>query len=137
MTRYNDLLSLRRPVSGRRLPMSARNRAAQFAPFAALSGYDDAVEEAGRRTDHQIDISEDRAEALNRRLMWLDDHIAEHPSVTAVWFVPDGKKAGGEYRIETGCAVKVNQQQYSLSLQGGCVIPLADLYDLQIPCCGL
>ena len=132
MTRYQDLLTLRRPTFDRRPPMPARNRAAQFAPFAALSGYDDAVEEAGRRTDCRVDISEDRAELLNRRLEWLGDHIAERPTITAVWFVPDMKKAGGEYRIETDCAAVLNPHLHTLSLQNGNVIPLADLYDLQI-----
>lgn len=137
MNRYRDLLHLQHPVYERRVPMPIRSRAAQFAPFAALSGYDDTVQEAGRLTALQRDICEDRIELLNRRLIWLFEHVADHPLITVSWFVPDEKKDGGAYRSVTAQVVRLDANRQALMLQGGVAVPLADLYDLQIECAEL
>ena len=134
MSDYDEMLPLPRPVSDRRMPMPMHNRAAQFAPFAALTGYDEAVQEAGRRTDCRPEISEDRAEMLDRRLRWLRDHILSLPEITVTWFVPDGKKAGGACRTVTDHAKRLDEHRRMLHLQCGIPVPLEDIFELSGKC---
>ncbi len=131
MNADSDLLCCARPRTEQRPPMPMKNRAAQFAPFAALTGYDDAVRETERQTDRRPDISEDRAEILNRRLCWLREHPDTECSVT--WFVPDLRKAGGACRTKTARIKRLDTQHKILLLQDNECIPIADICDLQIP----
>ena len=130
MNSDRDLLCCARPRTESRPPMPMKNRAAQFAPFAALTGYDDAVRETERLTDRRPDISEDRAEILDRRLRWLRDHPDAEISVT--WFVPDERKAGGACRTETAQLKRLDVQRRILLLQSGECIPIGEICDLQI-----
>ena len=125
-----DLLCCARPRTESRPPMPMKNRAAQFAPFAALTGYDDAVRETERLTDRRPDISEDRAEILDRRLRWLQDHPSAE--ITVTWFVPDERKAGGACRTRTCRANRLDEQHRILLLEGGECIPIPEICDLQI-----
>lgn len=131
MSGYEDILSLPRPISDRRLPMPLRNRAAQFAPFAALTGYDDAVAEAGRRTDTRPELGEDEAEALNRALCRVRDLVETQPEITVTWFVPDGKKAGGTCRTVTDRVLAVKERPRRLVLSRGQEIPVADILEVR------
>ena len=130
MKGYGDMIPLPRPVSDQRLPMPMRNRAAQFAPFAALTGYDEAVQEAGRRTDRRPEVSEDQAEDINRCLCWLRDHIYELPEITVTWFVPDERKAGGALRTATDHAKHLDERRRILYLQCGVSLPTAEILKL-------
>ena len=112
------------------MPMASR--AAQFAPFAALTGYDEAVQEAGRRTDRRVELSEDTAEELNRRLCWLRDHIGEAPEIAVTWFVPDGKKEGGAYRTVRDRLQAIKERPLRLILRRGTEIPAADILALRL-----
>ncbi len=132
MTGYDDMVSLPHPKSDRRLPMPMRNRAAQFAPFAALTGYDEAVQEAGRRTERRIELSEDAAEELNRRLCWVRDHIPETPKVTVTWFVSDAKKDGGAYRTAVGRVTAWKPQRRVLVLQNGIEIKVQEITEISV-----
>ena len=125
-----DLLCCARPRTESRPPMPMKNRAAQFAPFAALTGYDDAVRETERLTDRRPDISEDRAEILDRRLRWLLAH--PDAEITVTWFVPDERKAGGACRTETAQMKRLDVQRRILLLQSGECIPIGEICDLQI-----
>ena len=101
---YDDIIHLSRPVSRRHPPMPIAERAAQFAPFAALTGYEAVIEEAARLTARQIELSEDAKAELNRCLLELAARIeapGEPIPVKLTWFEPDGLKLGGAYRTET------------------------------------
>lgn len=116
---YEDILHLPHHVSTTRPRMPIANRAAQFAPFAALSGYDAAVKETARLTDQQIELEESELAILNSKLQMLADHLAEHPEVAITYFAPDAKKAGGAYVIATGIVKKVDDFEGVITLVNG------------------
>ena len=128
--KYDDMLQLPHHVSASRKPMAMTARAAQFAPFAALSGYDAEVQEAGRLTDRPIEPDEYEKEALNARLRLLARHLREEWVVSLVFFQPDERKAGGAYVTRTGTVKKLYETERLLTLTDGTVIPLDDLIAL-------
>ena len=128
--KYDDILRLPHHVSASRKPMAMTARAAQFAPFAALSGYDAEVQEAGRLTDRPIEPDEYEKEALNARLQLLARHLREKWVVSLVFFQPDERKAGGAYVTRTGTVKKLYETERLLTLTDGTVIPLDDLIAL-------
>ena len=132
MNSDRDLLSCARPRTECRAPMPMKNRAAQFAPFAALTGYDDAVRETERQTDRRPEIGEDRAEILDRRLRWLRDHPDRKPEITGTWFVPDIRKAGGTCRTRTCRAKRLDTRRKALLLEDGECVPISEICDLRI-----
>ena len=132
MNAEQELLCCARPRTEQRAPMPMKNRAAQFAPFAALTGYDDAVRETERLTDRRPEISEDRAEILDRRLRWLREQISTEPEITVTWFVPDPRKEGGACRTRTCRAKRLDEQRKTLLLEGCECVPILDICDLQI-----
>ena len=97
MSKYDDIIRLSRPVSEKHPRMSMTDRAAQFSPFAALTGYDAAVQETARRTDARIELDEDAKEEIDRRLRQLQPG----EPVTVTYFRPDDRKAGGAYLTVT------------------------------------
>ena len=103
---YDDIKHLTRPQYDDFPPMPIHDRAAQFSPFAALVGYDDAVDETARLTDSIIELTEDKAAELNKSLNMLIEKIGEKPQVRVRYFIPDEKKAGGRYVEKTG-AVRI------------------------------
>ena len=129
--KYDDILRLPHHVSASRKPMAMTARAAQFAPFAALSGYDAEVQEAGRLTDRPIEPDEYEKEALNARLRLLARHFREEWVVSLVFFQPDERKAGGAYVTRTGTVKKFREAERILILTDGTVIPLDDLIALE------
>lgn len=128
--KYDDILRLPHHVSASRKPMAITARAAQFAPFAALSGYDAEVQEAGRLTDRPIEPDEYEKEAMNARLQLLARHLREEWVVSLVFFQPDERKAGGAYVTRTGTVKKFREAERILILTDGTVIPLDDLIAL-------
>lgn len=128
--KYDDMLRLPHHVSASRKPMAITARAAQFAPFAALSGYDAEVQEAGRLTDRPIEPDEYEKEAMNARLRLLTRHLREKWIVSLVFFQPDERKAGGAYVTRTGTVKKLYETERLLTLTDGTVIPLDDLIAL-------
>ncbi len=129
--KYDDMLRLPHHVSASRKPMAITARAAQFAPFAALSGYDAEVQEAGRLTDRPIEPDEYEKEAMNARLQLLARHLREKWVVSLVFFQPDERKAGGAYVTRTGTVKKLYETERLLTLTDGTVIPLDDLIALE------
>lgn len=129
--KYDDMLRLPHHVSASRKPMAVTARAAQFAPFAALSGYDAEVQEAGRLTDRPIEPDEYEKEAMNARLQLLARHLREKWVVSLVFFQPDERKAGGAYVTRTGTVKKLYETERLLTLTDGTVIPLDDLIALE------
>ena len=109
MTRYDDIINLPHHVSTKRQPMPMEARAAQFAPFAALSGHEEIIHETARLTEEEKDLSPDEARLLSERLMNLIGRIKEHPKVKIIYFRADHLKPGGIYVKAKGCLYKIGR----------------------------
>ena len=129
--KYDEILSLPHHVSKTRPQMPMSDRAAQFAPFAALTGYDSAIKETGRLTDERIELDEEALTALDRKYQLLMDTLDDAPEVTIIYFQPDERKAGGQYVSATGTVKKVDTFGRRILLQDGTRIPLDSVYDLR------
>ena len=130
--RYNDLLDLPHPVSKKHPRMSAHDRAAQFSPFAALTGHSAAMEETARLTDQKLEPSEIQLAELNANLMKIQAHIREKPSVQITYFVPDARKSGGEYLTIRNCVRYIDEGAQTLILTDDTRIPLGDILGLKL-----
>ena len=128
---YDDIIDLPHHVSATRPRMSMIDRAAQFSPFAALTGYDAAIKETGRLTNQRIELTEDSRAILDRKQQLLVDNLADHPEVAVTYFVPDERKAGGAYVTATGRVKKVDDYQRLLPLTDGTKIPLDEILDME------
>lgn len=130
MLRDQELLEMERPVSARHAPMRRCDRAAQFAPFAALSGFDETVQEAGRLTQAQIELAENEREALNNALVRLAARLPEQPEVRLTYFQPDAKKSGGTYRTILTRVRRLDANAQVLVLTDGTRIPFDALLSI-------
>ena len=128
--RYDDLLDLPHPVSQTHPRMSAHDRAAQFSPFAALTGHSAAMEETARLTDRKLEPSELQLEELNANLLYIQSHIREKPAVRITYFVPDARKSGGEYLSKSGRVRRIDEGAQTLLLTDDTRIPLDDILSL-------
>ena len=117
MSRYDDIINLPHHVSKTRKPMPIINRAAQFAPFAALTGHDEAVAETARQTTPKQILSSDEQEILSKRLAYAIDHISERPNLTFTYFIPDTLKDGGRYVTITGVIRKYDALEKTVVLE--------------------
>lgn len=129
--RYDEIINLPHHISKTRPQMPMSDRAAQFAPFAALTGYDSAIKETGRLTDERIELDEEALTALDRKYQLLMDTLDDAPEVTIIYFQPDERKAGGQYVSATGTVKKVDTFGRRILLQDGTRIPLDSVYDLR------
>lgn len=127
---YNDIIDLPHHVSAIRPRMSMIDRAAQFSPFAALTGYDAAIKETGRLTDARIELSEESRAILDRKQQLLLSNLSNSPEISVTYFVPDERKAGGSYATVTGKVKKVDEYLRLLILFNGEKIYLDDVLDL-------
>lgn len=107
------------------------DRAAQFSPFAALSGYDAAIRETARQTDRRIELGEDERELLNEKLRLLMDTVVDRPAASFTIFVPDERKEGGSYTSVSGFVKQVDAVHRTVLLTGGREIPIEDVYDIE------
>lgn len=130
MLRDQELLEMERPVSTRHAPMRRCDRAAQFAPFAALSGFDETVQKAGRLTQAQIELAENEREALNDALVRLAARLPEQPEVRLTYFQPDAKKSGGTYRTILTRVRRLDANAQVLVLTDGTRIPFDALLSI-------
>ena len=128
---YEDILNLPHHVSKTRPQMSMLDRAAQFSPFAALTGYDDAIKETGRLTDEKIQMDEDRKAALDMKQAYLIEMIDEQPEISITYFLPDAKKSGGAYVTVTGNLKRFDEYERLLILTDGKKIPMDDIADIE------
>lgn len=127
MGKYDDIINLPHKQSAKRPHMSLLDRAAQFAPFAALTGYDDAVKETARLTDERIEMSEENLNVLNMKYQILVDRLDEEHEVSFTYFVPDGAKSGGAYVTKQGIVKKVDDFERLITLCDGTRIPMDDI----------
>ena len=123
---YEDIVNLPHHVSASHTPMPMNKRAAQFVPFAALTGYDDAVAETARLTDEQIDLTEEAVGELNLK---INEALAARREIRLVYFVPDEKKAGGAYKEATGKIRKI--EQGGIVLEDGSRIPVGSVVEIE------
>lgn len=129
--RYDDIIGLPHPVSQKHPQMPLRDRAAQFSPFAALTGYEDAVDETARLTDQRIELAEDARAALNAQLAELAKKSAAHPLISLTCFVPDAAKEGGAYLTELCTVKRLDEAESALLLSDGRRIPLQDILQIE------
>ena len=128
---YSDIINLPHHVSRNHPQMPMMARAAQFAPFAALTGYDAVIHETARLTDKQVELEEYDNERLNRIFSELMDWLEEHPVVTVSYFKPDEHKAGGAYMTVSGKLKKIDTYEQIMKMEDGTVIPIGSIMDLQ------
>jgi hypothetical protein len=129
--KYDAILNQPHHVSPRHAPMSALDRAAQFSPFAALTGHGAAIEETARLTDTQSDLDENQMELLDERLRLLQSHLSEQPVVTFTYYQPDEKKSGGAYLTATGIVKKILDIERLIVLEDEKTLPLDSLVAIE------
>ena len=129
--KYADIINLPHHVSAIRPQMSMTDRAAQFSPFAALTGYDAAIHETGRLTDDKIELDEETLNILNMKLRLLVENLDDEPEVTFTYFKPDERKAGGAYIEVTGRVKKVDDFERRIVMQNGTKMPMDDILNIE------
>ena len=132
MSEYEDIINLPRHISSTRECMSMRDRAAQFAPFAALTGYEDAIDETARLTDSKISLADEEIQEINSRLVFISEHLKEKIRATVVYFKHDERKSGGEYVRFNGLIRSVNDHERVIILETGARILIEDIYSISI-----
>lgn len=130
MRNYDDIINLSRPQYHDLPPMSIHDRAAQFSPFAALVGYDAAVEETVRLTDSRREMEEDEINELNRQLSELNKRLSERPRIRVTYFIRDRKKEGGRYASKIGNARTIDQAENRIIFTDGESVPVKDMYSV-------
>ena len=128
--KYEDIINLPHHVSTNHPQMSIEARAAQFAPFAALTGYDTAIKETDRLTDERIEIDEGLKSLLNSRLQIITQNIKDNPEIAFTYFVYDKKKSGGKYISTTGKVKKVDMAEQYIILDNKTKIPINDVINI-------
>lgn len=131
MNSYEDIINLPRHVSPTRPQMPIANRAAQFCPFAALTGYDAAVRETARLTDEKIELSESAISELDTRLRLLADLLGDEPEAQITYFLPDKTKSGGKYVTATGRVRKIDDFERLVIMESGEKIPVSDINSIE------
>ena len=128
---YDDIINLPHHVSKTRPQMSMLDRAAQFSPFAALTGYDAAIKETGRLTDEKIEMDEASLNMLNMKFQLLVEALGDEHEVSFTYFKPDETKAGGAYVTATGIVKKVDDYERLITMVDGAKIPMDDVYSIE------
>lgn len=128
---YDDLLNLPHHTSAVQPAMSMQNRAAQFAPFAALVGYDALIQETTRLTHQKAELDESVIAELNEKLRLLLELLPQQPEVTVTYFLPDSRKAGGAYRTTSGIIRKFLRNENILVMMDGTQIPIGDIVGIE------
>lgn len=127
--RYDDIINLPHPTSANHPRMSLYDRAAQFSPFAALTGHDAAIKETARLTEQKIELSEDTISRLNEKLQIVADHL--ETEVTITYFVPDERKSGGAYVSYTGIVRRIDDYEHTLIMTDKTVIPIEQISEIE------
>lgn len=128
----DDIIRLPHPTSRKHPRMSMEERAAQFAPFAALTGFGGVIRETGRLTDKQVELGESDQVELERVLTFLDSQEEEHPMIKVTYFLPDTYKEGGTYVTVTGHLKRIDQVEGALLLWEGVRVPIQDIRSVGI-----
>ena len=132
MGNYEDIINLPHHVSSTRAQMSMMDRAAQFSPFAALTGYDAAIKETARLTDQKIELDDYEKEEINDKIQLIAEHLGEDFEVVITFFQPDGKKAGGAYVDALGVVKKIDEYERMIVLREGRKVPIDDILQIEL-----
>lgn len=124
---YDDIMNLPHHVSATRPHMSAIDRAAQFSPFAALTGYGDAIKETARLTGERVELDEYMKDVLSVRLQIIADQLKEHPEIAITYFQPDEKKNGGAYVTVIGSVKKIDEYERVVVMIDGTRVPIDEI----------
>ena len=130
--KYNDIINLPHHVSATRPQMSMMDRAAQFSPFAALTGYDSAIKETARLTDQRIELDDYEKEEINDKIQLIAEHLGEDFEVVITYFRPDSKKAGGAYVDAIGIVKTIDEHERLIIFRDGKKIPIDDILDIAV-----
>lgn len=128
--RYDDIIHLPHHVSDKHPRMAAIDRAAQFSPFAALTGFGAAIAETGRLTDERIELDEYEKELLNDKLLRIANRLQNHAPIAVTYFQPDEKKSGGAYITVTGKPKKIDPYRHMLVMESGERILFDDIVEI-------
>ena len=131
MNPYEDMINLPHHTSNTHPQMSAHDRAAQFSPFAALTGYDSSISETARLTDKKIELDEYSKTALNEKMYMIQEQLDEQPVVSITYFQPDRKKFGGSYITATGGVKKIDLYEQVLIMRDLKKIPIEDIFEIE------
>lgn len=130
--KYDDIINMPHHISKKHPRMSLENRSAQFAPFAALTGYEDEVEETARLTDKRIEITDEMKTEINIKLKTIQEKIYTKPKVTITYFIPDSKKEGGSYKTVTSNVMKIDKYKQTIILKDKTEIPINFITNINI-----
>ena len=128
---YEDIVNLPPHISKRHPQPSMMDRAARFAPFAAITGYEEMVLEEARVTEERIDLDEGTLSLLNEKLNMIQEFLDEEPEVTITYFEPDKKKSGGAYVNITGIVKRIDEYEHFVIMTDGKKIRIEDIFALE------
>lgn len=129
-SKYDDIINMSHHISKKHPRMSLENRSAQFAPFAALTGYEDEVEETARITDKRIEITDEIKSKINMKLQIIQETIKTNPKVTITYFISDNKKEGGSYKTVTSNVLKIDKYNKQIILKDNKEIFISDIINI-------
>ncbi len=129
--KYDDIIDLPHHVSKSRPQMSVHDRAAQFSPFAALTGHGAAIKETERLTDRRIELDENQKSVINEKLQMIFEQVEKHPEISVTYFVPDQRKTGGKYVTIEGRVIKMDGYHRTLIFEDQTLVPMADILDIE------
>lgn len=129
--KYDDIINLEHHVSTKHSRMSLENRSAQFAPFSALTGYEEAVKEEARVTESRIDIDEEAKIEVNEKLNYIMKHLDKNIIVSVTYFEKDKKKQGGNYKTIKGIIKKIDDSRKTIKMQTGEIIKIEELKKIE------
>lgn len=129
--RYDDIINLPNPTSKKHPRMSLSDRAAQFSPFAALTGHEAAIKETARLTNEKLMLSDEVIAEINEKLNLISETIGTQQLVRITYFVPDNKKAGGAYISCSGCVKKIDGYEHTVVMEDKTVIPIKQISDIE------
>lgn len=129
--KYDDIINLEHHVSTKHSRMSLENRSAQFAPFSALTGYEEAVKEEARVTESRIDIDEEAKIEVNEKLNYIMKHLDKNIIVSVTYFEKDKKKQGGSYKTIKGIIKKIDDSRKTIKMQTGEIIKTEELKKIE------
>lgn len=129
MNKYEDIINLQRPKSKKHPPMSLNNRSAQFAPFSALTGYEEKIKETARVTTPKIELTEEEKLKINNKINWLKEK--EAPEITITYFIEDKRKKGGRYQKITGKIKRIDEVEKQLFLMDKTKISIEKIINIE------
>ena len=130
--RYDDIIQLPHHQSTKRAHMSLHDRAAQFAPFAALTGHDAAIEETARLTEDEITLDDNAIADINEKLYEISQHLSERWRVSITYFRPDEKKKGGKYLTDVGAIQKIKESEQLILMDSGVQIKMEQIIKIEV-----